>query len=203
VENTRRKAAARPDRRRRLRSKALAEDLDEIERLEREEQDERSLLQRFSERVTNVASSGGFLVAHVVWFALWMAINAGWIPAIRPFDPLPFELLTMTVSLEAIFLTLFVLASQEQLTKEADERARLDLQIDLMAEREMTAVLRLLRDITSHLGAKTSVSQAEIDDLATKTEIYELAMELARERRAARQLAGASRSRRRPPPDER
>jgi uncharacterized membrane protein len=125
------------------------------------------------------------------------------VPGIDPFDPFPFELLTMVVSLEAIFLTLFVLASQNQLTEEADDRARLDLQIDLMAEREMTAVLRMLRDLSTHLGAKTRVSQKEIDDLATKTEIYELAMELARERRAAKRHGDAARPRRRPRADDR
>ena len=64
----------------------------------------------------------------------------------------------MTVSLEAIFLALFVLASQNRLTEEADERARLDLQIDLMAEREMTAVVRLLL-------AKKVVTVAEITNI--------------------------------------
>ena len=192
----------RAGRRQRLRSKALAEDLATIEKLEHEEHSQRTLLQRFSERITDIAASGPVLVAHAIWFPLWIVANLGWIPAIEPFDPFPFELLTMVVSLEAIFLALFVLASQNRLTEEADERARLDLQIDLMAEREMTAVVRLLRDLAAHLGAKTTVSQSELQDLATKTEIYELAMELARERRAARQLNKASRSRRGPSGDD-
>ena len=72
---------------------------------------------------------------------------------IRPFDPFPFPFLTMTVSLEAIFLALFVLASQNRLTRQADKRSHLDLQIDLLAEREMTAVLQLLQDIASTCGA--------------------------------------------------
>lgn len=200
---SRRKAAAdRPGRRRRLRSRALAEDLATIERLEREEHSHRTLLQRLSERITDIAASGPVLVAHAIWFPVWIAVNVGLIPAIRPFDPFPFELLTMVVSLEAIFLALFVLSSQNRLTEEADERARLDLQIDLMAEREMTAVVRLLRDLAAHLGAKTSVSPSEIEDLASKTEIYELAIELARERRAARQLDEAPGPRRRPPEDK-
>jgi hypothetical protein len=70
-------------------------------------------------------------------------------PRIRPFDPFPFPFLTMTVSLEAIFLALFVLASQNRLSRQADKRSHLDLQIDLLAEREMTAVLQLLQDIAA------------------------------------------------------
>ncbi|HET9371465.1 MAG TPA: DUF1003 domain-containing protein [Vicinamibacterales bacterium] len=186
-----------------LRSRALSEDLATIERLERNERRRRTPLQRISEWITDVASSGPFLVFHAIWFPAWMAVNTGLVPGIDPFDPFPFELLTMVVSLEAIFLTLFVLASQNQLTEEANDRARLDLQIDLMAEREMTAVLRMLRDISTHLGAKTRVSQKEIDDLATKTEIYELALELARERRAAKRHGDAARPRRRPRADDR
>ena len=60
----------------------------------------------------------------------------------------------MTVSLEAIFLALFVLASQNRLGRQADKRAHLDLQIDLLAEREMTAVLQILQDIASHLKVR-------------------------------------------------
>jgi uncharacterized membrane protein len=65
------------------------------------------------------------------------------------FDPSPFPFLTMAVSLEAIFLALFVLSSQNRLTGQADKRSRLGLPIDLLAEREMTAVLQLLQDMPS------------------------------------------------------
>ncbi len=87
---------------------------------------------------------------------------------------LPFQLLTLTVSLEAIFLTLLVLTAQNRLTREADRRSNLDLQIDLLSEREMTAVLQLLRDISEHLGVKMSVTPDQIRDLAKKTDIHGL-----------------------------
>jgi uncharacterized membrane protein len=73
------------------------------------------------------------------------------ISGIRPFDPFPFPLLTMIVSLEAIFLAPFVLASQSRLARQGDKRTHLDLQIDVLAERETTAVLQLLKDIALHL----------------------------------------------------
>ena len=69
------------------------------------------------------AGSGAVLVLHVVWFGGWVAVNAGAIRGIRPFDPFPFPFLTMTVSLEAIFLALFVLASQNRLARQADKRS--------------------------------------------------------------------------------
>ena len=86
--------------------------------------------------------------------------------------PLPF--LTMTVSLEAIFLALFVLASQNRLTRQADKRSHLDLQIDLLAEREMTAVLQLLQDIAQHLAVQTSVTPEQLRDLMKKTDLGRL-----------------------------
>jgi uncharacterized membrane protein len=76
-------------------------------------------------------------------------VNVGVIRAVRPFDPFPFPCLTMTVSLEAIFLALFVLASQNRLARQTDKRSHLDLQVDLLAEREMTAVLAVA---TTSLG---------------------------------------------------
>ena len=131
-----------------------------------------------SERITSVASSGPVLVGHAAWFAIWIVINTGLVPGLDPFDPFPFPFLTMTVSLEAIFLALFVLSSQNRLARQADKRAHLDLQIDLLAEREMTAVLKLLRDITTHLNVKTSEPLAQILDLAKKTDIHDLTHKL-------------------------
>jgi uncharacterized membrane protein len=96
------------------------------------------------------------------------------VPFVKAFDPFPFQLLTMIVSLEAIFLALFVLATQNRLGKQADLRANLDLQIDLLAEREMTAVLQLLKDIAGHLNVDTNVTQDRLSDLIKKTDIKRL-----------------------------
>ena len=71
---------------------------------------------------------------------------------IEPFDPYPFSLLTMIVSLEAIFLSIWILISQNQMTRQADRREHLDLQINLLAEQESTATLRAVHGIAHHLG---------------------------------------------------
>jgi uncharacterized membrane protein len=135
----------------------------------------RSLTEHVCDWIACTAASGPAMVAHVIWFAAWIVINLGWIPHLRPFDPFPFELLTMTVSLEAIFLALFVLGSQNRLARQADKRSHLNLQVDLLAEREMTAVLQLLRDIATHLDVKTSVTADQLRDLARKTDVHQLA----------------------------
>ena len=80
----------------------------------------------------------------------------------------------MTVSLEAIFLALFVLASQNRLARQADKRSHLDLQVNLLAEREMTAVLQLLQDIARHLDVHTTVSPEQLRDLVKKTDLPHL-----------------------------
>ena len=138
----------------------------------------RSKAERFSDRIISVAASGWSMLAHAIWFALWIAINTSLIPGIDPFDRFPFQLLTMIVSLEAIFLALFVLASQNRLGKQSDLRANLDLQIDLLVEREMTAVLQLLQDIAAHLDVDTSVTTDKLSDLVKKVDVSKLAEEV-------------------------
>ena len=140
----------------------------------------RSRAERLSDWITATAASGPVLLAHVIWFTLWTVVNFGLIRGWKPFDPFPFPFLTMTVSLEAIFLALFVLASQNRLAYQADKRAHLDLQIDLLAEREMTAVLQLLQDIARHLDTPTSVTSSQLRELVKQTDIHEITRKLDR-----------------------
>ena|SRR5688572_20482362 len=160
---------------------ALAENLAVIARWERDALHARSRTERISDWITKTAAGGPVLLVHVLWFGFWLAANTGWVPGIRPFDPFPFVLLTTIVSLEAIFLSLFVLASQSRLGEQADKRAHLDLQIDLLAEREMTVVLTLLQDLTRHLGVQVSVTPDQIRDLCKETDVHKLTKEVAAE----------------------
>ena len=137
----------------------------------------RSRAERVSEWITSTAGRGPVLLAHLVWFGGWAAVNLDLVPGVRPFDPFPFPLLTTMVSLEAIFLALFVLSSQNRLATQADKRAHLDLQIDLLAEREMTAVLQLLQDIAKQMGVPYDASPGA-EDLAKETDIHQLASKL-------------------------
>jgi uncharacterized membrane protein len=160
---------------------ALEENLAVISRWEGEALHARSRTERISDWITRTAAGGPVLLIHLLWFGFWLVINTGLMPGIRPFDPFPFVLLTTIVSLEAIFLSLFVLASQSRLAQQADKRAHLDLQIDLLAEREMTVVLTLLQDLTRHLGVQVSVTPEQIRDLSKETDVHKLTKKVATE----------------------
>jgi uncharacterized membrane protein len=157
-----------------VRSSALEENVEAIKRWEKTILLKRSKAEQVSDWIAWTAGSGPALVLHLLWFGAWVTVNAGAVRGIRPFDPFPFPFLTMTVSLEAIFLALVVLASQNRLTRQADKRSHLDLQIDLLAEREMTAVLQLLQDIVQHLEVQTTVTPEQLEDLMKKTDLRRL-----------------------------
>jgi uncharacterized membrane protein len=135
----------------------------------------RSTGEQLGDWISRAAASGQGLLLHMLWVTVWISLNVGAIRGVAGFDPFPFPLLTLTLSVEAIFLTLFVLASQNRMARQADQRSHLDLQIDLLAEREMTAVLQLLQDIVRHLDVETSVTPEELRELMNKTDVQWLA----------------------------
>jgi uncharacterized membrane protein len=113
----------------------------------------RTLGGRIADSVTDFTGSMAFVFVHVVWFAAWILLNIGLIhiPHVSEFDKFPFSLLTMIVSLEAIFLSTFVLISQNRLAAASEKRAELDLQINLLAEQKATKVLEMLDQLTEQL----------------------------------------------------
>jgi uncharacterized membrane protein len=123
--------------------------------LRRQEQQSKSAQDKAADILTNFSGNMIFVYLHVVWFAFWIVANLGWLP-IKPFDPFPFGLLTLIVSLEAIFLSTFVLISQNRAGEVADKRADLDLQIDLLAEHKITHLVGIAALIADHLGIDTN-----------------------------------------------
>jgi uncharacterized membrane protein len=122
---------------------------------ERRKQDERmSLQQRIAARITAFTGSMTFVYIHAMLFGGWIIVNLGWIPGVKPFDPFPFVMLAMWASVEAIFLSTFVLISQNRMAELADRRADLDLQVSLLAEHEITRLIHLVDDLSRHLGAR-------------------------------------------------
>ena len=134
----------------------------------------RSPLGRAAEVITGYAGTAWSVLLHALWFAVWLIVNTGLTP-VKPFDPFPFSLLTATVSLEAIFLTLFVLASQNRLTREADTRAHLDLQVNLLSEQEMTLVLRMLKELCDRFDLTHTTQSDEFRALIKRTDVGTLA----------------------------
>jgi uncharacterized membrane protein len=161
-----------------MQSQAAAdENIEAVARMERTARLKRSFAARISDAITNVAGNEWSVALHAIWFTAWLFLNTRVSPW-PPFDPFPFSLLTSIVSLEAIFLTLFVLASQNRLTIEADKRAHLDLQVNLLAEQEMTLTLRMLRDLCEHFDLRQTAQSKECADLIARTDVSALARRL-------------------------
>jgi uncharacterized membrane protein len=152
--------------------------------LERETRERRSALSRCADSITALATSPAFIVVHVTWFAVWIGVNA---LGRTVFDPYPFSLLTLTVSLEAILLTCFVLMAQHRMTLTADHRAHLDLQINLLAEQELTAILTLQCLLAERAGIDVS-SVERLEQLRTRTDVHRLAATIARELAALEEM---------------
>lgn len=121
----------------------------------------RSFTEKASDEITRFSGSILFLVFHIYWFALWIVINMNMIPGIKAFDPYPFGLLTMIVSLEAIVLSVFVLLSQNRGAQIDSLREEVDLQVNLIAEEEITKALELLAEIREKLGIKKEDPELE------------------------------------------
>lgn len=112
---------------------------------------DRSPVERAADLVSRYAGSATAIIAHIIWFATWVVINTGLTP-ITPFDPFPFGLLTMIVSLEAIFLSVFVLMTQNRESHIAELREELTLQVMLRMEAEVTKTLQLMAGLFTRLG---------------------------------------------------
>lgn len=110
----------------------------------------------FGEKVAALVAaycgSMAFVYVHVVWFTMWILINSVFTPLV--FDPFPYTFLTLCVSLEAIFLSTFILISQNNETKLTERRNHLDLQINILAEQENTKMLELLQRIAKEVGVE-------------------------------------------------
>ena len=149
----------------------------DICRLEEEALRARSRAERFSDLVAQQSGRAWFIVFHVFWFAGWILLNGAVVPRVRPFDRFPYPFLTLVVSLEAIFLSLFILMSQNRSSRQADRRAHLDLQVNLLAERESTKTLELLQALCEFHGLKCA-RDPEVKELVSQTKPEEILPEL-------------------------
>jgi len=116
---------------------------------------ERTPLGTIADRLNDLAASTPFLLAHVIWFAGWVLWNTGLV-GLRPFDPYPFGFLTLIVSLEAIFLSIFVLMAQKREAAIAELREEMSLQVSLRLEQEVTKTLQLVAGLYTRLGHKVA-----------------------------------------------
>jgi len=118
----------------------------------------RSAENKAADKITNFAGTMKFVYLHSFWFGAWIIINLGFLGAGLKFDEFPFGLLTLIVSLEAIFLSTFVMISQNKQASTSEIRSELDYQTDVKAEKEIDVIMKTIQRIAENQGVK-------VDDL--------------------------------------
>jgi uncharacterized membrane protein len=142
------------------------ENVEAMQRLEEAQMGERTTSDRIAAAIAHLCGSMTFVWIHVVLFTVWIGYNT--MPELHPFDPYPFTFLTLVVSLEAIFLSTFILISQNYDMRISERRNQLDLQINLLSEQENTKMLQLLEQIAKKVGANVE-NDAQVGALEEAT----------------------------------
>jgi len=153
------------------------QNVETILQMEEATRGERTRSDLVAEAIAGFCGSMVFVWVHVVWFGVWVMVNV--LPGIPHIDPFPFTFLTLVVSLEAIFLSTFILISQNHDTKMSERRNHLDLQINLLSEQENTQMILMLRAIAKKLGVEVT-NDFHLDALSEKTKPEELARQIER-----------------------
>jgi uncharacterized membrane protein len=135
-------------------SPVLERNIRALQRRRQREEKEATVEERVAEAITRFTGSMRFVYLHLAFFGFWVVANLGWVPGVPAWDP-SFVVLAMVASVEAIFLSTFVLISQNRMAAAADKRADLDLQISLLAEHEVTRLVTLVSGIADRMGVKT------------------------------------------------
>lgn len=145
----------------------MQKNVEAIASLEKSAKTNRSRSDHVVDSIAQFCGNMIFIWIHLLWFALWIGFN---LYAMHPFDPYPFQFLTFTVSLEAIFLSSFILISQNRQNKISELRNHLDLQINLLSEQENSKMLSMLHVISKQLGVSEQDPDAAVLEQITKPE---------------------------------
>lgn len=149
----------------------VTQTIEEVIELERQDEASTGRSERLARLVTNSSGSMPYVWLHFTWFGLWLLVNGA---LGLTFDEYPFGLLTTIVSLEAIFLSIFVLISQNRQALLADKRARVNTQVNLIAEREITKLVAMMADVQEALGIARG-DDKELEEMRGKTPVEALA----------------------------
>jgi len=168
----------------------VRQNIDSITQLEQEFARQRSSLDRVSDAITGFVGSIHFVLAHVVFFAAWIVLNAPGVLGTRAFDPYPYVFLNFVLAVEAVILSTFVLMSQNRQNRQADHWAHLDLQVGLLAEQETTKMLQMLQAICERLGLPDKARDRELNEMIRKTHVEMLAEELEKARESTETPGG-------------
>lgn len=146
-----------------------------VRKLEEAANEQRTASDRVARMIARFCGSMTFVWVHVIGFGGWIALNL--IPGVTHIDPFPFTFLTFIVSLEAIFLSTFILISQNQDTRISERRNHLDLQINLLSEQENTKMLAMLQAIAQKIGAEFEPDE-DVTVLAQDTELEKVVAQI-------------------------
>jgi len=164
-----------------LASSPVAENIARISQLEGAARRQLTRTERVSKAITDFAGSMKFVALHIAGFGGWTLWN-GTAPEGLRFDPYPFGLMTMIVSLEGVFLATFVLITQNRMMSQTDRRDHLGLQVNMLTEQELTIVLRMLRQLCERAGIQPeSEHQRRVEDLMQETNVYDVMQRIDRE----------------------
>lgn len=153
----------------------LQEHIDTIARHEQEFLQRRTAAERLGDSIASFVGSLGFVVLHLGLFLCWILLNKIPLGSIPHFDPPPFSLLATCVAMEGILLSSFILMRQGRLARRSDERDHLMLQILLLTEKEITAVIQINRRVADKLGVESRAEDQAIEELSQRTSIDEVA----------------------------
>lgn len=154
--------------------------INRVAELEANFEERRSRTDRVVSAVADWTGSLSFLLLHLTWFALWIVINGTSLLPMKKFDPFPFVLLSVAVSCEAVLLSTMVLMKQNWMAKRDQRRAQLELQINLLAEQEITKLIHLQRLVCRKLGIPEADEDPEVEDFSQETAVEDLAHEITR-----------------------
>ncbi len=157
---------------------AFASNINSVAEVERAFEDTRTASEYVTDAIADFSGTVIFVVVHVIFFTAWFVINTYKIPGIPLFDPYPFVLLSLVVSVEAVLLSTFVLMKQNRMQRKTDHRDHLNLQIDLLAEKEVTKMLQLLRLVCIKLEVKEAMQDEELDEMIRTTSVDHLAQSI-------------------------
>ncbi|HEV7699736.1 MAG TPA: DUF1003 domain-containing protein [Pyrinomonadaceae bacterium] len=179
-DSTRAKTSTKAKSANRALDREIESNIMDIVRLEEEQRSHRTFGERLSEVIAAFCGSMTFVYVHVVWFGLWITANVA--TERFAFDPFPFTFLTLVVSLEAIFLSTFILISQNHDTQLSERRNHLDLQINMLSEQENTKTLELLQAIAEKVGVScTDESMTALLEKADPKTMVEQILEASNE----------------------
>lgn len=161
-----------------LASRTVRDNIRAIIAMQEQQDSARTWSDRIGDMIGTFVGTVTFVLLHLVAFGVWAAANAGLAPGVPAWDPYPFPLLCMLVSMEGVLMSTFVLIKQNRMGVRSDRRNHLDLQINLLTEKEVTKVIQMLERISAHMGIEEQVTDVETKELGRITAIGELAREL-------------------------